>query len=414
MTNEINQSQAQELGPKKRVLFVITQSELGGAQRFLCEFVSCLDSKKYELLVASGASGNGELLDEIRGLDILSRSLKFLKRDIDIINDWKAVFEIRKLLLDYKPDVLFLNSSKAGFIGSLATIFPSKISPKIKVIYRIGGWTFNDPWPRWKKWLWIMLEKKSASWKDIIIVNNAHDFQQAKQLRIIPRQKVVLVHNGLDPYKMNFLPTEEARLKLFEKVVEHSGKIFPASGERGSTNKVGRQTKIIIGTIANFYPSKGLESLIASAEYFKNNDDIAFFVIGDGLERPKLERLIREKGLEKKMFLLGYISNARTYLPAFDIFILPSLKEGFPWSLIEAMAARLPVIATGVGAVQEIIEDGKNGFIVEPGKPEQIVRRIREILTSNHLQKELAIQAHQAVLFKFDMEKMIKRIESLL
>lgn len=372
---------------------------MGGAQRFLLELISRLDRQKYDILAAVGNAGNGEFTESLTGLGIEVRQLKFLTRNISPVSDIRAVSEIRRIIGSYRPTTLFLNSSKAGFVGSLAAK-PEISNRNMRVIYRIGGWSFNDPGPRWKSMALKNLERLSAPWKDIIIVNNRHDLEQAKKFNIRPREKLCLIHNGLDVYKMDFSPPEEARLKLFEKAAKHSGKVF--------------QTQVSIGAIANFYPAKGLDNLVSAAEYFKHNDGVSFFIIGDGNERQKLEQLIREKGLEKKIILLGRIPDARRYLPAFDIFVLPSVKEGFPWSLIEAMAARLPVIATRVGAVPEIIENGKNGFLVDPGKPEQIVKRITEILGSDHLRKELAIQAHQTVLFNFDLEKMLKQTEALL
>ena len=387
-----------EINSKKRVLFVITQSEFGGAQRFLFNLLRRLDPARYNLLVAIGPDGDKEFTEQLKKNGIPIHGLKFLKRKIAPIKDLGAVREIRELIEKFQPETIFLNSSKAGFVGSLATVFPHKI-PNLKVIYRIGGWTFNDPWPWWKKRLWLELEKKSARWKDIIIVNNEHDLKQAEKLKIRPREGILLIHNGIDIYKMDYLPREEARLKLFEKIARHSGKIF--------------QTKTIVGTIANFYPAKGLEYLIIAAEKLKN-EDMAFLVIGEGAERPKLERLIHEKGLAKKVFLLGHIPDAYRFITAFDIFVLASLKEGFPWSLIEAMAAKTPVIATNVGAVPEIIENGENGFMVAPKDPVSIAENIKIILASDHLKKELGIKAHQTVLFKFDLDKMVKRTEALL
>ena len=385
--------------PKKRVLFVITQSEFGGAQRFLDILVSRLDKDGFELEVALGSTGTKDFLEEslIKG-GINVRRVNNLARNPSPFKDLKAVFELRQLYKQTRPDIIFLLSSKAGFIGSLAARFKIQDS-KFKIIYRIGGWTFNDPWPTWKKKLWIFLEKLSARWKDVIIVNNKHDFDQAKQLGIKPRQNLVLIHNGLDVYRTEFLPSQEARLKLFEKASRQAGRIF--------------QTDIIVGTIANFYLTKGLKYLIETAEYFKNRDDVAFFIIGDGDERTELENLISEKGLQKKVLLLGQTPDANKLLNAFDIFILPSVKEGFPWVVLEAMAAKLPVIATRVGAIPEIIEDGKNGMLVEPAKPEQIAGRIQELMNNEHLRQELGIQAHQTVLFKFPLEKMIEEIKEL-
>ena len=360
--------------------------------------ISHLDRDTYEFLVAVGSSGNGDFLRVLKAGGIPCQTLEFLKRE-PTITDIHAIFEIRNLLKKYRPDILFLNSSKAGFVGSLATVFPTKLS-NLKVVYRIGGWSFNDPWPRWKRWFWIVLEWFSAKWKDTIIVNNQHDLDQAKRLRIKPRKQIALVHNGVEVYKLDIMQPEEARTWLLEKAAKSSGRII--------------QTKNIVGTIANFYPTKGLEYLIQAVDYFNDNEDIVFFIIGDGELRPELERMVREKGLEKRVFLLGQIPDAYRFLSAFDVFVLPSVKEGFPWVLIEAMSAKLPVIATDVGAASEIIDDHKNGLLVKPKSPAELADKIKEVLENDHLRNELGIQAHQTVLFKFELDKMVEKIEALL
>ncbi len=389
-----------EIKEKKRVLFIITLNEIGGAQRFISSLVNNLSPEKYDIIVAAGDNSTGDFLKSFKD-PIRTHLIKNLKRNPNLFTDVKSIFEIRGLIKNTKPEVVFLNSSKAGFIGSLAArSFEVSKFQSFKVIYRIGGWTFNDPWPKWKKWLWIQLERVSSKWKDIIIVNNKNDFDQAKKLKIKPKEKVVLVHNGLDAYKMEFLPKEEARLQLSEIISKNSGQLPLA--------------KNIIGTIANLYPTKGLQSLIAAAEKFKDNKEIAFVIIGDGPEKANYKLQIINYKLEDKVKLIGQIENASKYLTAFDVFVLPSVKEGFPWALIEAMSAKLPVIATNVGAIPEILEDGKNGLMVEPGKPDQIAEKINTILADDRLRLELGIQAHQTVLFKFSLDKMVKAIEALL
>ena len=414
MADKVNHQKSPQESPKKKVLFVITQSEFGGAQRFLHTLVNHIDKTRFEILVAAGPNFSSkykvlsieyDLLDLLEKEGIKTLKLKHLKREINPFYDVRAVFELKRIIKEFNTDTLFLLSSKAGFLGSFIAKFLIHNS-SFKVIYRIGGWTFNDPWPKWKKWLWIALERVGSRWKDVIIVNNKRDLEQAKKLKIKAKEKLALIYNGLDVYKTEFLPKEEARLKLFEKVSRQSvlpvraGKIF--------------QAEIIVGTIANFYPSKGLKYLIEAAEHFKNKNNIVFIVIGDGQERKKLELLIAKCQLQHKVLLLGQIPDAYKLLSSFDIFVLPSVKEGFPWVVIEAMAAKLPVIATNVGAVPEIIEDGKNGFVVEPARPEQIASRIQELLINEHLRQELGIQAHQTVLFKFPLEKMVREIENLL
>ena len=372
---------------KKRVLFVITQEEFGGAQRFLYELATRLDPEKYETLVAAGESGKGDFLRSLAEKNLNTKSLRFLKREINPFTDFLALIELAVLIRKFKPDFLHLNSSKAGFLGSIAG------SRKTKIIYRIGGWSFNDPWPWWKKKLFIAAEKTTAGFKDVIAVNNKSDYEQAVRLKIRPREGLKLIHNGIDALKTEFLSRDEARLKL----------------------KVS-QADLIVGTIANFYPTKGLEHLVEAFQTMSSRSGVPsskLLIIGDGQKRTKLESLIKNHGLEKEVVLPGRVPEAAKYIKAFDIFALPSVKEGFPWAVLDAMAAKLPIVATNVGAMPEIIENGRNGLLVEPKDSEQLAEAMKRLLESERMRQEFGIQAHQTVLFKFPIEKMVRETEEL-
>lgn len=380
----------EQSGNIKKILCIITQSEYGGAQRFFHVLLQNLDPNRYAVTVASGVSGKKDFLK--------TQTIRHLVRNPNMYHDLMAVFEIRRLIKELAPDMVFLLSSKAGFIGSLAArLMPRGECPR--VIYRIGGWSFNDPGSWLKKITWLFLEWLSARWKDIIIVNNRHDFDQARKYHIKPRESVQLIYNGIDAYKSTFLSREEARKRLLAQLQIPNFQ-FP---------------KTIIGTIANFYATKGLTYLIEAAALCKKKfPDASFIIIGDGMERTLLERLIRERDLADYVVLAGQIPDAAQLLPAFDIFVMSSLKEGFPWVLLEAMAAKVPVIATRVGANPEIIEHGKNGFIIEPTDSHELANRIMELAANDRLQKEFAIQGHQTVLFKFSIDRMLSEIFSVI
>src|SRR3989344_655364 len=158
MESEINHQNIQNSGPAHRVLFIITQSGGGGAQKFLYTLLGQI-SNRYSILVATGSDGDSELVEKLKTINIETTTIRSLKREVSPYKDITACFEIKDLIEKFRPDTMFLLSSKAGFIGSLTTQFIVK-NPKLKVIYRIGGWTFNDPWPKGKKKLWILLEKK--------------------------------------------------------------------------------------------------------------------------------------------------------------------------------------------------------------------------------------------------------------
>ena len=174
------------------------------------------------------------------------------------------------------------------------------------------------------------------------------------------------------------------------------------------------QAEYTIGTVANFYKPKGLEYLIEAIKFLPEKMSAILVIIGEGRERKYLEGLIVKNNLQSKIFMIGALNNAFQYLKAFDVFVLPSVKEGFPWSLLEAMAAKLPIIATSVGAIPEVLESGKNGILIEPKNSKAIAESITTVLSNDKLRQELGIQAHQTVLFKFSLEKMVREVEDLL
>jgi len=127
----------------------------------------------------------------------------------------------------------------------------------------------------------------------------------------------------------------------------------------------------------------------------------------------ELEQAITEYGLSGRFFLVGSMSEAYRYLSAFDVFALPSVKEGFPWSILEAMAAKVPIVATRVGAIPEILQDHVSGLLIEPRQPEHLARAILELLEHDKLRQDLAIQAHQTLISHYTLREMISRYEQL-
>ncbi|HVZ10821.1 MAG TPA: glycosyltransferase [Candidatus Paceibacterota bacterium] len=393
MDQDINRFQGQPTSARKKILFVITQSEMGGAQMFLLQLLTHVRRDAYDLTIAVGSDGDGSFSRALGGIGITPLIIKSLKRDPHPISDIRAIYEIRDIINSLQPATLFLLSSKAGFIGSLAGQLARQ---RPVVIYRIGGWTFNDPWPAWKRQLWKGLERTSGPWKDYIIVNNTHDLIQARQFHIEPSKGLELIYNGIEPYGNGTLAPDAARAKLLELC-----------------GLSANNTAKIACTIANFYPAKGLETLLEAAALLKD-ENLVFIIIGDGQERPRLQQKIAALGLQRSVFLPGALENARQYLPGAQVFVLPSLKEGFPWSVLEAMAAKIPVVATRVGAVPEVLDNGKSGIIVESGKPVEIKEAVLTVLHQENLAREMVIQAHQTLVKSFSITSMIEKIETLL
>lgn len=378
---------------KTRIFCVITQGEVGGAQQFLVTLAQHLDQERFDLSVFWGNDSDPALAHRLPAW-VTHGVIKHLVRPPSPLNDILAIPELRRQIRQSGPDVVLAISSKAGFVGAFAANSLRRALPRLKIIYRIGGWNFNDPLPGWKRTAFIALERLSARWKDEIVLNNTHDLKQAETLGIRPRHGLQLIYNGVDPY-MPFLNRQDARQQLAERLGDKT-----LSGDA-----------LIVGTIANFYETKDIPTLIRAAA--RTTEDTRFVIIGDGPERPAVEHLINAYGLKSRVLLAGRIPDASNLLPAFDVFALTSVKEGFPWAVLEAMTAKVPVVATNVGAIPEMLTDHASGLIVPPSDPDAIALAIGELLASDRLRQELTIRAHQQVITKFSLREMLQKYETL-
>src|SRR3989344_5612770 len=239
---------------KRKIIYLATQSEWGGAQEYIFNLAVNLDKSRFEALILAG-EGNGEFFLELDKAGIKRHELKFLKRAISPVFDVLALFELITVFKKEKPDVIHLNSSKIGFLGSLAG---KLLGSHSLVIYTAHGWVFNEPLPIFTKYLYFLIEKFSARWKNIIITLSAKDEQIAEKHNF--KSKVVTIANAVNLPTLDFLSKEQAKsyLKL-------------------------NQTGLIVGTIANLYPTKGLSYLIEAAKLLPN---CTFAIIGEGPERP--------------------------------------------------------------------------------------------------------------------------------
>lgn len=395
----------------KKIIFLVTQSEFGGAQRYILEIASNLDKQKYNILVAAGEGDEG-LFQKLKHTQVQTIRLKHMKRTPLPWQVISSVSEIINLLKTEKPDILFLCSTTAGLIGSIASyLYGFQVSPaspseagragfKFQVIYRIGGWSFRDPRAFWQNKILLWLEKLTAPFKDKIIVNSEIDREVAIKDKICAAEKIVKIYNGIDLNKLNFLSKIETRQELSKSLPE--------------TYNLKPET-YLIGAVANLYKTKGLEYLIKSAHILNTKHIIQntkYIIIGEGKQRKKLESLIKKYNLENQVFLLGRIPDAHQYLKAFDVFVLPSLKEGFPWIILEAMAAGLPIISTNVGALPEIIEDGKEGILIKPKNPEIMAEKTLKLIENPKLAQGLRNQAIEK-LKEFSLSKMVQETERL-
>ena len=359
-----------------KILYIITQGDGGGAQKYVLSL-----AKHFNGAIAAGEETE-ELFSQAGAFGLQTFRLKHLKRAVNLWHDILAVWEIRGLIKTFRPDILHLNSSKAGFLGSLAGMGLSA-----KVIFTAHGFIFNEPQPVWKKNFYLALETVASDFRDFIITVSEADKKSALAHNLIEPKKIQTVHNGLLP--QDFLPRLEAQKKL---------------GFDGS--------KTVIGTIANFYKTKGLDVLVRAVSQLDKNtlDKCQFVIIGDGPENSRLKTLILELSLTHNFLLTGEVANASSCLKAFDVFILPSRKEGFPFAILEAMQAGLPIIASDAGGIKEAL--GEAGILVETENPGQLAEALKNLLLDNGKKNTLSKKALERA-GEFSRQKMLDETEKI-
>ncbi|MFA6273381.1 MAG: glycosyltransferase family 4 protein [Candidatus Paceibacterota bacterium] len=366
---------------KKKILYVITKSNFGGAQRQVFDLATGLPKDKFEVIVALG--GKGLLKEKLETAGIRTISIDTLGRDIKIFSDLISFFKIFQIIRKEKTAIVHAHSPKAGGLATLAAFFL-----KTKIIYTSHGWTFREK----RGWLWRLMVRL-VSWlivalSDKTIVVSEDDKREAADFLGV-KEKIICIQNGIGA--INFLDKTEARKKILSDQEKLYGTFW-------------------FGTIAELHKNKGLNFAI---EAIDKELPAILVIIGEGEERKKLERLIAERGLQEKVFLAGHIDNAATLLKAFDVFILPSIKEGMPYSALEAGSAGLPTIASSVGGLPEIVTDMESGILVQAGRPAEIKKAVEFLLNNPERRAVFGAALQNTIATKFGLSKMLGQIETL-
>jgi len=365
---------------KKKILFVITKSNWGGAQRYVYDLATSLAKKDFEVKVALG--GRGPLKDKLDVVGVEVITIPHLVRNVNVFNELKVFFDLVKIFNREKPDVVHLNSSKVGGLGSLA----GRLARVPKIIFTAHGWAFNED-----RSIISKLIIRILAWMTMVLSHNMIAVSKAikKQVKnwLFVSGKIKVVYNAVQD--IGFRNRIESREILL-----------------GDEKKEG----IWVGTIAELHKNKGLKYAIeAMALILKDplEQDLNLIIIGEGDERKDLEKLIKEKKLENNIFLVGARDEAVTLLKALDVFILPSITEALGYTLLEAGQAGLPAIGSTVGGIPEIIEDGVTGILVRPRDPKDLAKAIRFTVDNKEEVKILATALHKKVKKDFALEKMI-------
>jgi glycosyltransferase involved in cell wall biosynthesis len=369
---------------RQKVILCITKGTWGGAQKNVFDIVVSLPKDKFDVAVVYGTKGI--LVEKLVHAGIRTIEVADMERDISLVREWRSFIAMVHILRQEKPDILHTHSPKAGGLGALA----GRITGVPRIIYTVHGWTFNEDRPWWQKILIYFFSWLTIVLNHTIITIASKETAQAQNFPFSGK-KIIEIPNGIRV--PDFLPQEEARAVFEQKINEDL------------------RDAVVVGSIGELHKNKGYEyAMEAFATLSKHHPFLKYVIVGEGEERVHLQKIVRHKNLQNTVFFAGYMDNAAVGIKAFDTFLMPSIKEGLPYVLLEAGAAQVPSIATRVGGIPELIENTKEGMIIPPGSSKEIVRAIEWAIDNRPILQNCAERLYEKIQKNHTLETMMARL----
>ncbi len=383
---------------KKKVLLFITKSNWGGAQRYVYDVAANLDPNNFTVVVASGGTGDaaappGQLAEKLAEAGITFRYLPGLTRSVSLRSELLALREMWHCLRSERPDIVHLNSSKAAALGAaLAWLAGVK-----KRVFTVHGFPYDAKRPRWQRYLITLITTITFLFATDIICICQPDLAQAKQHRF-HRGKLHLIPNGIS----NAGPANERHL-----VRGQWSQDFPKLAN------VSPDT-IWLGTGTELCERKGIYQVItAISQLPPNAPPYHLCVVGTGPLQSTLTTLAEDLGVSQHVTFLGFVTELESKLIAFDGFVLSSFKEGLPYILLELGRVGIPIIASEIDGIPDIITDQVDGQLVDPHNIPGLRDALLRLLTQTTVYQEKARILQNKIQTTFSLSRMIAETENV-
>lgn len=335
-------------------MFVITRADaIGGAQVHVRDLAVALQQDKHKVLILTGKLG---IYNEcLKQAGIESVACEYLQKPINPIADTQSLRYVLKIIDLFKPDLIAAHSSKTGLLGRLA----GKIA-QIPCVFTAHGWSFTTGIPEPNRTVYRWIEKLTASLADKIICVSEYDRQIGIEAGMKSEQ-LLTVHNGMK----EVTPTLRANLA--------------------------QSAPVKVGMVARFDRQKDHLSLVAAFKDLKAE----LILVGDGPSLPQIRQQVKQLGMQHQVSFLGFREDVAEILAQVQIYALISHWEGLPCTIIEAMRAGLPVVASDVGGVREIVIDGQTGYVIPPGDTQAVHHKLNYLIGNEQARISMGIMGRQ-------------------
>jgi glycosyltransferase involved in cell wall biosynthesis len=382
-------------GGRVKVLRVIARLNMGGPALHVAYLTSGLAERGYDTTLVAGTLARGEdsMAFVAEELGVHVERLPELSREISPLRDLRAVLRLAQVIRERRPHILHTHTAKAGAVGRIAALLAGDARPPI-VVHTFHGHVLRGYFDPVRTYGFRLLERWLAR-------------TTTKLIAVSPQVRDDLVAFGVAP------PEKFAIVRLG---IELEQRVTTNGDARSQTRRVlgVPDGAFVIGWIGRMTAVKNTDDVLRTLRALHNRGVDAYLVmVGDGPDRERVEQRAHDLRVTRRCLFLGYQEEVGRFYASLDAILLPSVNEGTPVSAIEALAAARPVVATRVGGVPDVVVDGEDGFLVEPGAPDALAERLERLARDAELRKRMGAHGRARVIDRYAVARLVDDTDAL-
>jgi glycosyltransferase involved in cell wall biosynthesis len=374
---------------------VIARLNMGGPALHVAYLSAGLRARGYETMLVAGEVTRGEesMVYVAEGLGVPVTTIPHLHREISPGRDLLATFRLARIIREERPHILHTHTAKAGAVGRVAALLAGRARPPI-VVHTFHGHVLQGYFGRFRTGVFRWLERLLAPVADALIAVSPEVRDDLVALRVAPASKFEVIRLGI---------RLEERIAGGRALRDETRRVMGIADGRFVVGWIGRMTGV-----------KRADDVLRVFRLLRAGGvDACLCMVGDGPDRDRVEQLAGELGVVRDCFFTGYQEDVGPFFAAFDVFVLPSGNEGTPVTAIEALASGCPVVATRVGGVPDVVRDGEDGFLVEPGAVEELADRLGRLAADPKLRARFGEAGRARVLPRYSVDRLIDDVDRL-